>query len=51
MEDYFMKMSEILSHIEYVVKGNKVPILKGGTGIGKSATVRQLIVTGKQSSI
>ena len=38
-----MKMSEILSHIEYVVKGNKVPILKGGTGIGKSATVRQLV--------
>jgi len=37
-----MKMSEILSHIEYVVKGNKVPILKGGTGIGKSATVRIL---------
>ena len=38
-----MKMSKVASHIEWVVKAAHVPCLIGGTGIGKSATVRQLV--------
>ena len=38
-----MKMSKVASHIEWIVKADHVPCLIGGTGIGKSATVRQLV--------
>ena len=36
-----MKMSKVASHAEWIVKADHTPCLIGGTGIGKSATVRQ----------
>ena len=38
-----MKMSKVASHAEWIVKADHTPCLIGGTGIGKSATVRQLV--------